>query len=274
MEAILKPEHQEELRKFLHFFELKRAESSKELDTAMKDRAKDEMRNEVMFSREEVETVLIALRSEAKSCLDKELQLITHMSAVYAKTLIHQLDNAGLSFVVDTSYLENQRLIEEMARLEKLQRSVDMPRTGSSARLPTLQASYVNDPVLINQLQQANEELLSLRSRCNKYQEQLANTLQDKSSLSSQYISTQSNTQELTKTLHDNQRVIGEQTARIDDQNSLIERLKNEVDVMRRELDVRLRDSKQVKTLKEMLDAKNSELKVCREELGKLSSRS
>jgi chromosome segregation ATPase len=257
--SVLKPEHQVELKKFLYFFELKRQESLKELEIAMVESVKNELHDDMMYSRHEVEAMLLSLRYEAKSVLEQELQNITRMSAVYAKTLIHQLDTAGLTFTVDTSYLENQRLIEEMVSLEKAQKTVEMPKATSSARLPTLQASYVNDPALTRQLQAANEELMTLRSRVRTLQEEMATILMDRSSLSSQFQSSETSTKELTDELNADRR-------RIEKQESLIAELKAEQEG-------RLRDAKQVKMLKEMLDKKNAQLKELREEVAKLNSR-
>jgi len=184
MEAALKAEHQFEVQKYLLFFKQKREESLREADAALTQFASQSV-TDLMMSKDEVMLLLRDMTQELKSTLEAELANHVRMSAIYIRTLLYQGEQQGMSFQADTSYLENQRMIEEMAKIEKHQKTLsELSRAPTGgARLPTLQSGFSNDPALIQELREKKEELATLKERLARLQAQLSAVLSEKEEL-------------------------------------------------------------------------------------------
>jgi hypothetical protein len=83
------------------------------------------------------------------------------MSGVYISSFMTQGERENITFVGDTSYLEDHKALETMARIEQGHRQtevLDKQRT-KGARLPTLAAGFNNDPSIVSELQDKKEEV-------------------------------------------------------------------------------------------------------------------
>jgi hypothetical protein len=87
MDSILKPEHQNELQKYLQFFKLKRDESLREATIAV-DQCKESTLRDEVYAKQDVEAAINALGDEMKRTLESELQNIIRMSGVYISSLM------------------------------------------------------------------------------------------------------------------------------------------------------------------------------------------
>ena len=272
METVLKPEHQFEVQKFLLFFKQKREESLREADAALSQFASQSV-TDLMMSKDEVMELLKAMTSELKTTLEAELANIVRMSAIYIRTLLYQGEQQGMSFQADTSYLENQRMIEEMAKIEKHQKTLaELSRAPSGgARLPTLQSGFSNDPTLIQELREKKEEVNQLKERLSRLQVQLSTAMADKEELTEKVAHL-----EATQTQHheEDDSQAREMTAELFQAKVTITQLALETKEgllaqLKQEQEKRLNESKQFQSLKKLIQTKNDQLKELRARLEK-----
>eukprot|EP00743_Colponemidia_sp_Colp-15_P004213 GILK01004545.1.p1 GENE.GILK01004545.1~~GILK01004545.1.p1 ORF type:complete len:276 (-),score=79.74 GILK01004545.1:138-932(-) len=248
--ADLTEAHQEELKRYLHFFKLKREFHLKEVENIVNDFKEDRLLDDV-FSKEEVETLIDNLSATLRNTLQTELQGSSRMSAIYVRQLLASAQSSNVSLHGDTGILEDQRLLEDVAKIES-GKHVHTPSTGVSgaSRLPTLQSAFNNDPSLLNELNEMKEKNRTLTERYQQMQQQLT---------------------ALAKAKND-----GDNTAAMEDIQQDMERLRLElerkaemVEALNSEAQRKLNESTQFQQLKKMIQQKNDQLKDYRARLSR-----
>ncbi|CAG9329796.1 LZTFL1 [Blepharisma stoltei] len=268
MEGILSPDHQVEVKKYLDFFALKRRENLKEIDTSAKQFIAKNLNEDALLQKNEVEAFMDNFVREVSSTIEAELQNIAHMSGVYIKILMNQAQTHNLTLQADTSFIENLHAIEEMRNIERSQKALDLNKRTQGARLPTLQTSFNNDPLLVKQLNELKEENNTLKNRMKQMQTQISQILDEKMELRN---AVESLTAQLEngprheEPQHDTQAIhmLEETKLQLQTKEELIKQLKEEQDK-------RLADSKQFQSLKKLIVGKNEQIKELREQLERL----
>lgn len=170
MDCVLNQPHQQEVYKFLTFFEQKRKESLNEVHTSFSQfssRIKEEI-----FSRSEVESLINELRDEVKMTLDVELQTIVYMSGVYVKILMSQAETYNFHLQGDVSFIENEKAIEEMRKIGTGEREVSK-KTGGG-RLPTLQGGdQARVKELVEEREGLKKKVLDLQGKISEMVEEI-----------------------------------------------------------------------------------------------------
>lgn len=162
MEYPLNSTHLQEVQKFVNFFEAKRKESIFYINSSFQQCLEKKINDDIL-SKSEVETLINDLRDEIKLTVDLELQNIVYMSGVYVKILMSQAESNNIILQADTSFIENEKAIEEMKNLGNYER--DLNKKSQGGRLPTLQAGIALDNNLAARVKELAEEKEVMRKQ-------------------------------------------------------------------------------------------------------------
>ncbi|CAD8108524.1 unnamed protein product [Paramecium primaurelia] len=218
---------QKELQSFLNFFNLKKQESMREIELEFKDFSKFQVQD-TLYNKDDVLELLKKLQSSLEVLMNKEVSKIIYMCGVYVKIFLSVCSDQD--FHADFNFIENVKIIEQMKILEKGGTIVEDKPLQSKirySRLPTI------DTVLQKQMEEMSKENDFLKQYNQKLQNELV-------------------------LLKKEQVLDADQVGTYQDQ---INQLKYENEQLKQEMEKKLNDCVQFKTLKQMIQEKNQQIK-------------
>ena len=109
--------HQEQIIKFIKFFRSKREVALEQIQADFSDTKNDQV-VEDMYTRDEVHSTLDSICNVVKDTTRSELGSVINMTVLLLGQLFESADEQGAELEMDTSTIEDQRLLEEVEKMK------------------------------------------------------------------------------------------------------------------------------------------------------------
>jgi len=267
--------HQAQITRFIGFFKTKREALIHDRQVLNQEFISDHLSDDTaIFNRDNVEGIVAAYQAQAMEGLNEELQKVVKLAAVYCTELMRAAQAFGMNLqTADISVVEDQNRIDHVNALTAMKHA-PLPAAPKQQLLPTLgSGAGSNDPALLQQLQDAQEETRKMSERYQTMQDQVSQLLRERSSLSAELDNVKENFRELRSNMAAtgadlaSQQHVAQMELRLHQSQATIESQNAQVEAMRRDYESRLGDSSQFKKLKTIIKEKNNQIKTLRAHL-------
>lgn len=270
--------HQAQIARFMGFFKNKREALQHDRQTHNRQFIDDYLSDDTaIFNRDNVEGIVVQYQQTATDNLNEELTKLTTMAAAYCAELMRVGQAMGINLQTeDISVVEDQGRMDNVSQVSRssiTRTSMSMPLAAPKNQLLPSMGGSAQDPALLQQLQDAQEETKKMNQRYGAMQEQVTTLLQERSSLSAELNTVRENFTALRSTMAaSNADAASQQTAyemecRLNQSQTAIAAKSQELEAMRRDVEGRLGDSAQFRQLKSIIKDKNSQIKTLRGQL-------
>jgi len=252
--------HKRQIASFTQYFATKRSRVVLERDAELEDFKTDKLMDDsAMFNCGEVEALLNEYHAQVMGRLRDALENQTNLSAVFIGHLLTQAEGSGMALQV-----EDVSVIEDNGQVSALRGLSTLPPLAPKSK-PTLQsmepkiggAGSADTVALLQQVQDLEAEKKALQDRNTLIQTELTNICSERTQLSMEV-----------QRLHEGNAAAGDsaslQLAQYQQQVMLKQ---EECDAIRAELNARLQESAQFQQLNRLLQQKNQEVKMMKQQL-------
>lgn len=262
--------HKAQISRYFAFFKGKRDRSLQDREGEKQDFLSDRLSDQgAVFNCYDVVSLIEQYHMQMISPLRDELQATANLSAVYLSQLLAQADQQGLVMEADILSVEDQNKLNAIAMLEQ-SGMVPLPRAATRGNLaPVGPGGYSNDPSVLQQLNDSQEESRQMRDRYQSMQTQVSDLLRERSTLSEELEKVKSNFKQMRSRMQEtntetpmNSGNIAEIERSLNDTQVMLDSKQAECERMRGDMDKRLGDSKQFTDLKGLLKKKTDENKA------------
>eukprot|EP01105_Mastigella_eilhardi_P005506 TRINITY_DN17204_c0_g1_i1.p1 TRINITY_DN17204_c0_g1~~TRINITY_DN17204_c0_g1_i1.p1 ORF type:complete len:316 (-),score=123.40 TRINITY_DN17204_c0_g1_i1:153-1100(-) len=171
--------HEAQLEGYLKFAAVKRSESLREADIAFRDAKAARLTAGNVYSSEEVSDVMDGVATVVKGDLQRDLSHTAHTTALVLKQFFVQAEEIMLDLHLDVSQLENEYLLQEIARVD------DAIAAAPDKRLKAM-SQVASDAALQHAMGAMKGQQVKVEDRFKKLQLQCTSILRQKTELEEQ----------------------------------------------------------------------------------------
>jgi len=261
--------HKAQVSRYFAFFKGRRDRSLMDREHEKEDFKNDRLSDDGhVFNNYDAISLIEQYHAQIVAPLREELHATSNLSAVYLSQLMAQADQQGLVLEADILSVEDQNKMNAIAMLEN-SGMVPLPRTATRGGLaPVAPAGYNNDPTVLQQLSDAQDDSRQMRDRYQQMQTEVSELLKERSTLSEELEKVKTNFKQMRSRMQETNTEatsagnIAEIERSLDDTKVMLDSKQAECDRMRNDMDKRLGDSKQFTDLKALLKKKADENKA------------
>eukprot|EP00347_Sterkiella_histriomuscorum_P009298 403341739 len=262
------PDHQELLKKYLGFFNLKKESCNKQIQLAIDDVEEDCLKSAI-FTKSDMESTFERLRQEMQQTVRQELEMFYRMSGVFIQMMMHDAEQQNSTLRADVNYMENYKALEDIKDFENLELNKVFSlqkKSTITSKLPTLGSAMYQDPNMQSELQNLRTENDNLKKMIQVLQSKLTQSLSQKSEVNSQIDGSKLQSDQIVIDLQARLHQIESEKLQVKEQ---AENMRQELFNVKDELKKKVNQLTQVTNMKKMIQDKNTKIKQLRERLGK-----
>eukprot|EP00045_Choanoeca_perplexa_P022869 m.11205 g.11205 ORF g.11205 m.11205 type:complete len:276 (-) comp9763_c0_seq1:71-898(-) len=272
----LQQDHVDLLVKYLRFVRFKRAQHLRDIKSAFGEVIESRL-TESTFTNEEVADMLEGLSIVVGGDIESELMHFSHVNVLMIRQLIQQAEKWKLNFKLDVDSLEDRHKLEEVAKFEEDQFSLN---TGAGKRLDPLNDG-AGSALMSSEIEKLRAENNALRERCQAAEAKAMEAWKEKE-VSREHAgkleakvhrlereATAAHAQQSTSSAEAKESATTNDGV-ADDLAEQLEACQLELGQAQRDLDAKLNQTSQFINLRKMLETKNAQLKELRAELDKV----
>jgi len=265
----LTPLHAEQLENFLRFARLRRESHLKEVQAAFRETKESRLVDD-SYTDKDVAGILDGLCNVVKADVQKELVYTSHTMALLLRSMFTQAETIMFDLHADTTQLENERLLKEIAAFEEL--SVQKEKDPKK-KLGTI--NKVSDAALKHNIEKLTEKNQTIQDRFGKMQQQTIELLKDKTKLGeqleqakSELVRLQSKLEEKGEKVEINLDYTKKQAdEKVNDTQKQLDQVKKELKEAQDQLAKKINETTQFQNMKKMIQKKNKDIKQLRDAL-------
>lgn len=265
----LSTHHEDQLLDYTRFARSKRKEHCNEIKGGFDD-SKDMQMLEDMYSQEDAHRILREIRTSVRESAKIELNLFGRMSSLFLQEIFKEAERKGVSMKIDFSKLDDA---VKLAGIEKI---LGDDKEISGKKLQSLGGGGV-DIKLVEQIKDMEAENRELNNKFQTTTEEIKRELKQNVELKKQLLDLREqvrdarrdydNAKEGNESAMDKEREDLETDLRIERRNNSEAALREELETIRSELSGKIAESTQFKQLRQMIQAKNTQIKELRAKL-------
>jgi len=262
--------HKEQILNYLKYFRAKRNEHLDELNGIVED-AKEMRLFDDMYTKDDVLNILEGIRTLIQDSSRTEMEKISLQSVLFLHKLFLQAEGHGATLTIDTQILDDEVLLSGIGKLDiSEKKETSTASTSSLSLIPSKKLTALSNGVVdiklvtkIKDLELLNE---GIKSRFNKLQEQCKAAMREKTQLEEKNSELTSALNAAKNTNTNNAQVNVDTNKSYEEK---IQKLQKELKASQSELQGKISQASQFKSLQKMVMAKNKQLRDVRSRLKK-----
>ena len=133
----LNPLHKELFTKYITFIKNKQNKFIKEVNNYIEDFHTNNV-TEMMYGKDDIDDMFVKIQEYIQKSMDKEISYYLNMNAIFVQLLLHDAEKQTVSLQVETSQVENMNNIKEMNDFINSLSNLTLPDTNSNNKLGKL----------------------------------------------------------------------------------------------------------------------------------------
>ena len=129
--------HKELFTKYITFIKNKQNKFIKEVNNYIEDFHTNNV-TEMMYGKDDIDDMFIKIQEYIQKSMDKEISYYLNMNAIFVQLLLHDAEKQTVSLQVETSQVENMNNIKEMNDFVNSLSNLTLPDTNSNNKLGKL----------------------------------------------------------------------------------------------------------------------------------------
>lgn len=259
----LSEDNQIQLQKYLRFFRQKRDGLQRTLQDDFRD-AKADKSDEDVFTKDDVMDFVDSISGKTRSTVGFEVSNIVNMGALLVTQLLESAELKGLQLELDTSAIENQRLLEAIEQMNLSGVVKSKGRGELTSFRDEAKARQQESKVMKDETDRLEASNRTLQERFTTLQNDSTRLQREKNTLASEVA-------ELRKKLDDYERNESSSRAAIgkssEDSSSQVLRLQRQLEEAREEANKKVQDTTQFRQMREMMQSQSTKLRDLRKRL-------
>jgi hypothetical protein len=123
---------------------------------------------EDMYSKDDVRSVLDGIQTILQSTVKSELEKYAHQNVLSTRTLLLQAEGFGFTLALDTAKLDDATALAGIAKMEKEERTRDLPVPSGAKKLASLSgAPSAVDIKLVEKMRESEDAKNAMQQRYN-----------------------------------------------------------------------------------------------------------